>query len=256
MWEARLAADPADIEALNNLTRYAIGDRDYAAAMARNQAAMEAAPEDVEARTLRAVLSARMGLSDRASELLDAVLEDDPGFAMAWAVKASVHMELGEGPEAVVAFERALAIQDDPMLRAGLERAKQLTSGGTLPAPGPESAPETPATGPLLSGTISLGDGASEYAATDVLYVAVRSLNPGPPLAALRLSPGPFPLEFQVNPSDLISMGGMSRPFPDTVNVTARIDRDGNAMTREQGLPAGGVEGVAKGSDGLQIVLQ
>lgn len=100
---------------------------------------------------------------------------------------------------------------ESPVPSASLPRALRAESGGSI------------------RGRIVAGDGvlADPNAA---LFVIARGPNPGPPLAVKRLVAGPFPLAFEIGPSDVMIAGSA---FAAPITLTARIDRDGNAMTRE-----------------------
>jgi hypothetical protein len=65
-----------------------------------------------------------------------------------------------------------------------------------------------------------------------VLFVIARSAGGGPPLAVKRLPIGPFPLAFEIGPADVMIAG---RPFAGPITLSARIDRDGNPLTRDPG---------------------
>jgi hypothetical protein len=65
-----------------------------------------------------------------------------------------------------------------------------------------------------------------------VLFVIARSEGGGPPLAVKRLPIGPFPLAFEIGPADVMIAG---RPFSGPITLSARVDRDGNPMTRDPG---------------------
>ena len=67
-------------------------------------------------------------------------------------------------------------------------------------------------------------------APTDVLFLFVRpvGVTSGPPLAVRRLAAPSFPLSARIGPSDAMIAG---TELPDRVQVSARLDRDGDAMT-------------------------
>jgi hypothetical protein len=67
-----------------------------------------------------------------------------------------------------------------------------------------------------------------------VLFVIARGSGGGPPLAVKRLPVGPFPLEFEIGPADVMMAG---RPFAGPITLTARVDRDGNPLTRDPDDP-------------------
>jgi len=98
--------------------------------------------------------------------------------------------------------------------------------------------PETPgaragAAGAPIRGRVVAGEGVAA-GGEGVLFVIARSSGGGPPLAVKRLSIGPFPLAFEIGPADVMMAG---RPFSGPISLTARIDRDGNPLTRDPGDP-------------------
>jgi len=119
-------------------------------------------------------------------------------------------------------------------------------SPATRPAPSPTSSPR-PSSPPLpapsatssslsadgmrISGTLRVASGA-EVPAGGVLYVIARAPSGGPPLAVRRLDPGPFPLAFELGPGDAMIPG---RPLAGSVVISARVDPDGDPLTREPG---------------------
>lgn len=124
------------------------------------------------------------------------------------------------------------------------------------PAPGhPPAAPEAPAPAGgsklALSGTIAF-EGTSTGTA---LFVSIKDpARPGPPLAAKKLPPGPFPMEFALTEADIVQMGPAPREIPATVALSVRLDADGNAMTKEPTDPKATLETPAEKS-GLAITL-
>ena len=260
-WEAaraaaasKLDADPQDLAALNEMTRLQLSAGDATQAMAFNQRAFAVAPADPDARTYKAVMAAMVGMYDKALTDLDAVLVDHPQHAAALTYKGLVLLEMGRAADAIPVLESAVqANPADPNLVRLLGRARQVAAGGGAPA-----APPTPA-GPaevLLSGTIQVDPAkAATLSGQETVYVSLRDPAGGPPLGAVKLPAGPFPLAFEVTTANLIQMGG-ARPIPAAVDLKVRIDVDGNPMTQEPGMPVAEQKGVAKGTTGVAIALQ
>lgn len=121
---------------------------------------------------------------------------------------------------------------------------------GGAPAVVGMTAPEN--AGPPITGTIRLA-GAAEIPAGAMLFVIARAGEVGPPTAVLRLPAPSFPFEFRLGPEDRMIA---ALPWEGPFQLTARIDLDGNATTRD----AGGLEGraaapAAPGDSGVEIVL-
>jgi hypothetical protein len=64
------------------------------------------------------------------------------------------------------------------------------------------------------------------------LFVVVRASEVGPPTAVKRIESPSFPIEFSVGPEDRMIQ---TQPFQGPLQLTARLDTDGNARTRSPG---------------------
>ena len=137
---------------------------------------------------------------------------------------------------------RAMAPADMP------PSPEELMAGA--PAVAGMTAPENE--GPPITGTISLAPGA-ELPSGGTLFVIARAGEVGPPTAVLRIPTPRLPFEFRLGPEHRM-MAAM--PWTGPFVLTARIDLDGNATTRD----AGGLEGraqaaAAPGDKGVAVVL-
>jgi hypothetical protein len=156
-------------------------------------------------------------------------------------------------------LEPYVAPEDEP---ARLERPVKVP-GLENPAPRatmPMGPPETPAAragttapdGAPIRGRVVAGEGVAA-GGEGVLFVIARS-GGGPPLAVKRLPVGPFPVEFELGPADVMMQG---RPFVGPITLTARVDRDGNAMTREPSEPFAELAApVEPGAEGVELRLE
>ena len=90
----------------------------------------------------------------------------------------------------------------------------------------PKDAPK------VIKGTIDVkGDLKAKVEAADTIYVIARKGQGGPPLAVKKLGVTPFPIAFELTERDVM-MGG---PFEGDVDLSVRIDKDGDAMTKNPG---------------------
>jgi hypothetical protein len=88
-----------------------------------------------------------------------------------------------------------------------------------------------------------------------VLFVIARpeGTRGGPPLAVLRIDSPNFPVSFRIGPDDVMIP---SMQFAGPISLTARLDADGNAMTRGAGDISGAVsEALTPGTTGVTLVL-
>lgn len=137
------------------------------------------------------------------------------------------------------------------MTRLGAEagaRPARPTAGAARPAPaaGGEAAPITGVVrvAPALEG--QLPDGA-------FLFIIARVGAGGPPLAVKRIPAPSLPLEFSIGPDDRMIK---ARPFAGQIQLSARIDSDGNATSRSPGDLQGSAAGAhAPGSRDVEILL-
>lgn len=251
--EAALAANPKDLDALNKLTQVALSDGDLGAAQRYNQQAGEVDAANVDVRTYQAVLTGMIGMEDRALEYLAAILKDHPGNIRALTYQGLISISAGRGELAVSSLEQVIAVQGPhPALLQQLDVARSMVQGGgPMPAPVPAGPAES-----VVKGTVTLDPTlAAQWADAKVVFLSVADpARPRPPLAARQLSPT-FPQEFEITTADAIAMGGAARPFPDELTLTLRLDRDGNATTKDDGAPIATMT-LKKGSAGLQVELK
>ena len=72
----------------------------------------------------------------------------------------------------------------------------------------------------------------------------------GPPAAVKRLTVGSFPLEVSLTNADMM-MGGS---LPKTLDITVRVDGDGNPLTKNDGV-RGQAKGVTVGGETARLTL-
>ncbi len=102
-----------------------------------------------------------------------------------------------------------------------------------------------------VSGEVRLVPGAKEGGTLFVIVRPAGSPERGPPLAVKRFETPKFPVHFSVGATDAM----MGQPFVGPFDVGARLDRDGNAMTRDDDVLAITAKGVPVGAAGLTLVL-
>ena len=99
--------------------------------------------------------------------------------------------------------------------------------------------PETP-----LQITLNVANGVA-VPQQGVIFIIVRAagVKSGPPAAVKRLAISTFPMTVNLSSADSM----MGQPLPAKMRIEARIDADGDPMTRDPKDPAGAVEGVGAG---------
>lgn len=244
--QARLDKDPKDVDAATALAHAAIRSGDLEAGMRYVEAGRQVSPEDPRVQASLAALMLAIGYHDRASTVLDQALAADPRLGTAWLWKGVLEMGRGNPTAAVGALEKVMEYSKDAedrrLAAAMLVDAKVAASGGGaptagLPAAGQQaSAPLTTAGVARVSGRVELAPGTPPPAAGALVFIYARPAaeGRGPPLAARKVPASSLPLDFQLGEGDIMMQGNT---WPDQVWVSARVDLDGNAMTREDGAP-------------------
>ncbi len=134
----------------------------------------------------------------------------------------------------------------------GAERSGDAdTLRGAVPA---EAPPAPPRGGPPLRGTIRISDElAARVPDRAVLFLIARTGATGPPTAVRRIATPRFPLEFALGPEDRMIA---AMPFEGPFQLSARVDVDGDATTRNPGDLQGEAEGAfAPGATDIEIVI-
>ena len=106
----------------------------------------------------------------------------------------------------------------------------------------------------LLSGTISLDPSITQSPGSAVTVFVIARTGPGKgkPVLARRIDAQSFPLTFTLTGADSMMAGDK----PTNVSLEARIDLDGDAMTREPGSPTARLASVNLGSESVALTLK
>lgn len=139
---------------------------------------------------------------------------------------------------------------------AGAERAAPALAGMPEP-PGPaggRGAPPVASDAPPIRGTVTLAEELRDRVRPgSVLFLMARADESGPPLAVKRIADPRFPLAFSLGPDDRMLA---SLPFAGPLRLTARLDGDGNAITRDPGDLEGTAPGrYQPGAENVSLVL-
>jgi hypothetical protein len=149
-----------------------------------------------------------------------------------------------------------LAVPATPVVTAAAAPAQHPAPQANRP-PSPHSFPAEregePAT-TLLSGTIALDPSITQSpgAAVTVFIIARTEPGKGKPVLARRIDAQSFPVAFTLTGADSMMAGDK----PGNVSLEARIDLDGDAMTREPGSPTARLASVSLGSQSVALTLK
>jgi len=182
-------------------------------------------PNDARALTYQALVHMAARQPETAAEMLQRATESDPNLIDAWVGIAWLSAENGDLPRAQAAIDEAK--------RRHPEAAPRLDELMT------HLRPPTP-----LHITLTLADGVTPPA-RGVIFIIARAtgVTAGPPAAVKRLPLGAFPMTVDLTSADSM----MGQPLPAKLRLEARIDSDGDPLTRDPKDPSAFVDGVAVG---------
>ena len=124
---------------------------------------------------------------------------------------------------------------------ATTQQAATETSGGS----------GTAREGATIQGVVTLGP-KTKAKPDQLLYIAARRKGqPGPPLAVKRINGASFPYTFELGAADAMMQG---TSFEGDLEITARLDQDGDPMSRQPGDAFGTVDAHV-GQKGLTIKI-
>jgi tetratricopeptide (TPR) repeat protein len=202
------------------------------------------------------LILAQAGHADGALMAFDRALAADPNFPLALWGKGMLLYRAKEDPSrARESLERLLTLMppgpEKNEIQKTVAELAQLASGRK------EAAQKTKIGGMQIQGTIDIDPRLKAMADSQaVLFIIVRTANSaaGPPLAVKKIDRPAFPLSYSLGPENVMLQG---TPFSGKVFISARLDKDGNPMTRETGNIAGEYKKnpVEVGSNKVDVVL-
>ncbi len=215
---------------------------------------LKRAPDNPDGLVLQGIVRMAMGQDSAAKALVGQALAAHPDHVIALSYDGTLALRAGDRAGAKAAWQRADELapgQGYDELVTMADTAQLRPPGDAVPAPAPQ-ATEAAAAGAGIRGTIRLADGAKAPASATLFIIArAPGVTRGPPAATRKMQVSSFPATFELGPEHVM-MGG---PFPASMSLSAKLDSDGNAMTKNAGdLKSATVE-VAAGAEGVELVL-
>ncbi|MEL6345822.1 MAG: hypothetical protein AAFV53_22115 [Myxococcota bacterium] len=240
--QSALEADPKDLRALNTLTYDALLYNDLNGAMQYIEKAREIEPVDQDVQIHLAILSSRVSMMDRAASAIQSAEKSGPETPKLLLWRGYIYGRMGRYQESETDLRRAagsVEMDEERILASGWLREVRAGPAAAPPAqPGAGAGAgaavnPSASSAPRMSGTITLADGARPPAGGVLFIYAKRSdATRGPPLAAVKITQPTFPFTFSVSDQNLLPMAGGQ--WPEQVWLSARLDADGDAMSRSE----------------------
>ncbi|MEA2238941.1 MAG: cytochrome c-type biosis protein CcmH [Thermoanaerobaculia bacterium] len=271
--QAAVEKSPDNLELRSELAKAFLERENLMGVFEQTSYILKRSPNDAKALTYQALVRVSMGQSAGAVEMLQRAIKSDPDLTDAYVALAWADMQSGKTSEAEGLIAEAGRRHPDQKIKLDevLVRMKEQMRNAppaAMPAnhpalPNPDgsqsagtpmaAAPATAAGGPTLHVTLTL-DPSAKSSPNAVLYVIARAAGQtaGPPAAVKRIMAPAFPLEIDLSTADSM----MGQPLPANVRLEARLDSDGDAMTKNPSDPHAMQDGVATNGGKVGLVLK
>lgn len=257
---------PTDIAQRIELIRAYLQRRDLMQVFDQTKAVLEIEPGNPYALTYQALVRVAMGQAPQAETMLVEVIKKNPGIEDAYIHLAIARLQLGNrkgAEEAIQAGQKQFPEDKEQLAQVFAQ----------ISAPSGEQNAEAPADHPEVAPP-AMGEGAGPAAASSsssqlvvvvdlpkgvtvpqgaILFVIVREagLESGPPSAVKRVPAVNFPITVTISEKDSMAGEGL----PGLVRIDARIDRDGDPLSKDPQDPMASEENVRPGGGQVLLVL-
>ena len=256
-------AGKSDLSALLQEGRTAFDKQDLRKAIEVFKKVLAADPNQPEANSYMGIILMQAGHADGALIAFDKALSQAPNFPMAlWGKGMALYQGKQDYAGAREVFEKLL-----PLLPPGEDRnaivkvLAEIAAAGQKPQmtakPAAAAAPSaSSANAGQITGQITIDPKLKAAIAPQAaLYIIARpAVGGGPPLAVKKIDRPTFPLSYSLGAENMMTQG---MPFTGKLNITVRLDKDGNPGTRGAGDLNGDFKKnpVEVGSKNVDIVL-
>ena len=227
---ARLEQNPGDVDARKALTEVYVLEGLFFEAYTQSEILLEQRPGDVDGLYFQGLVRLTMGDMEQAIELLDQALAQEPRFISARLVRGIAKMREGDREAAIEDWR--VGLEASGGAHPGLQQLLSMAEAGAdadeiLSSPPPQSSTAA-VSGPEFSARIEVPSAAAIPSGA-VLFVFLRTPEPGPPAAVRRIDSPAFPLDVHLDQRDSM----LGRPLPTSGLLSARLDSDGSASTTD-----------------------
>lgn len=243
--EAAVAQRPDDLVLRNQLARAYLDRENLMGVFEQTQYVLQRAPNDAQALTYQSLVRMAMGQTDSATSMLKQAIKSDPKFLDAYVALAWSQTSAGKSDDAAATITAAQKENPEQEARLADVLVKMREQAKAQPAALPPDHPAVGGADAALHVTLQIAPGVSPPH-EGVIFVIARAagVTAGPPAAVKRLPLSAFPMTVDLSSADSM----MGQPLPSKVRLEARIDSDGNAMTKNPKDPVAVADNVATGS--------
>jgi cytochrome c-type biogenesis protein CcmH len=218
-----------------NEGKQAFERQEYPKAIEAFKKVLAADPNQPEAHSYMGFILMQAGHGDGALLAFEKALSRAPNFPMAlWGKGMVLYQDKKDYAGAREIFERLLTMVPPGDERNEIDKVlAEIPASGGAAKTARSAAPAT--AGQTISGTITVdAKFKPNLDPNAALFIIARPAggSGGPPLAVKKFDKPTFPLSYSLG-QDNVMMQGM--PFSGKINITARLDKDGNPTTRGPG---------------------
>jgi cytochrome c-type biogenesis protein CcmH len=257
--QAAVTANPEDLDARLELVQAYLGRNELMEVWKETQEVLRRSPGNPRAMSYQALVRLAMGQAGEAEKQLKEAMAKAPKLLEPRLHLSLVYVRTGRIAEANAVLDAAE--RDFPQRKAALQRLRgEIMATGAEEGTGEAQAADAPAaeaqaappSGQHVSGEIEL-DAGKAAPEGGIVFVTVRPMGQegGPPVAVKRL-PAAFPLRFTLGSEDSM----MGQELPAELRVEARLDSDGDPLTRGAADLTARVDGVRLGQSGVRLRLR
>lgn len=265
--ETRVKNTPQDLGLRVELTRAYLQRRDLMKVFDETQAILAIEPGEPHALTYQALVRVAMGQADQAEKMLIDAIKKNPRIEDAYIHLAIARLQLGnkKGAEAAIEDGQKQFPEDRELLAdvfRQISSAEAAEAAGGPPAgattaddhdhPDPAVAPAAGSSGNAVVVVVDVPRGVTVPAGA-ILFVMAREagFDSGAPVAVKRVPAVNFPITVTLSEKD--SMAGES--LPGLMRIDARIDPDGDPMSKSPSDPVAHEDNVRPGAGQILLVL-
>jgi cytochrome c-type biogenesis protein CcmH len=212
----------------------AFAKQDFPKAIEAFKKVLETDPNQPEAHSYMGMILVQAGHADGAMMAFDRALAQAPNYPMAlWGKGMILYREKKDYDGARVVLQQLLQL-----IPPGEDRAEIEKIVASFPLPnsnaGQVSAPTSPASRQAVSGKITLDPKVKLTNSKATLFIIARPAGTGggPPLAVKKIDQPVFPLSYVIGAENVMIQG---TAFTGKINLSVRLDTDGNPTTRTPG---------------------
>lgn len=233
----------------------AFAKQDFPKAIEAFKKVLATDPNQPEAHSYMGMILIQAGHADGAMMAFDRALAQAPNFPMAlWGKGMILYRDKKDYDGARVVLQQLLHL-----IPPGEDRAEIEKIVASFPPPGSDSGQASGAPSPAsrrtVSGMIRLDPKVKDMDSKATLFIIARPAGAGggPPLAVKKIDQPIFPLSYVIGAENVMMQG---TPFTGKINLSVRLDKDGNPTTRTPGDLIGSYqEPVDVGSENVDIII-